>query len=90
MVIQKKMNQQKIDADIISKSRMHWMDNAKIITSDFITIALNLGAHFKMFTEKVIQINNINSRIILLEKKGISHLSKTEKEEYTELKNAIK
>lgn len=90
MVIQKKMNQQKIDADIISKSRMHWMDNAKIITSDFITIALNLGAHFKMFTEKVIQINNINSRIILLEKNGISHLSKTEKEEYTELKNAIK
>lgn len=48
------MNQQKIDADIISKSRMHWMDNAKIITSDFIAIALNLGAHFKMFTEKVI------------------------------------
>lgn len=84
------MNQQKIDADIISKSRMHWMDNAKIITSEFIIIALTLGAQYKMFTEKVIQIKNINSRIIFLEKKGNSHLSKIEKEEYTELKNAIK
>lgn len=89
MVIQKEMNQQKIDADIISKSRMHWMDNAKIITSDFITIALNLGANFKMFKEKVIQFNNISSRIVFLEKKGNSHLSKIEKEEYTELKNGI-
>lgn len=90
MVIQKEMNQQKIDADIISKSRMHWIDNVKIISSDFITISLNLGAHFKMFTEKVIQFNNISSRIVFLEKKGNSNLSKIEKEEYTELKNAIK
>ena len=43
-----------------------------------------------MFTEKVIQFNNISSRIVFLEKKGNSNLSKIEKEEYTELKNAIK
>ena len=46
----------------------------------------NISAHFKMFTEKVIQFNNISSRIVFLEKKGNSNLSKIEKEEYTELK----
>lgn len=56
---QEKMDQKKIDADIISKSRMHWIDNIKIISSQFITESLALGAHYKMFIEKIYQYNKL-------------------------------
>lgn len=61
---QEKMDQKKIDADIISKSRMHWIDNVKIISSQFITDSLYLGAHYKMFIEKVYQYNQLNELFV--------------------------
>lgn len=60
LLIQKKIEQKKIDADIISKSRIHWIDNARTITSQFITDSLLLGAHYKMFIEKIYQYNQLN------------------------------
>lgn len=63
LIIQKNMDQKKIDADIISKSRMHWIDNSKSITSQFITDALMLGAQYKMFIEKIKQYNILKKHI---------------------------
>lgn len=60
LLIQKKIEQKKIDADIISKSRIHWIDNSRTITSQFITDSLFLGAHYKMFIEKIYQYNQLN------------------------------
>lgn len=39
---QHQLEQKKIDADIISKSRMHWIDNTKDIASEFLVDALKL------------------------------------------------
>lgn len=74
MLIQKEMDQKKIDADIISKSRMHWIDNTKMITSTFITDSLSLGANFKMFTEKIVQHNGI-----LIDMKNLREMSMNKK-----------
>ncbi|MDT2638631.1 hypothetical protein P7D31_00685 [Enterococcus dongliensis] len=87
ILIQKEMDQKKIDADIISKSRMHWIDNTKMITSTFITDSLSLGANFKMFTEKIVQYNEIlinmrNLREMSINKKIPQSERNKAKEEY--------
>lgn len=54
---QKVIDQKKIDADIISKSRMHWIDNTKVLFSRFLTNAIDLSAENVMFNEKILQLN---------------------------------
>ncbi|WP_427813521.1 hypothetical protein ACQKTA_09095 [Enterococcus sp. 22-H-5-01] len=68
MLIQKEMDQKKIDADIISKSRMSWMDNAKKITAQFLNDSLSLSAQFVMFNEKILQYNQNNSDAVAAKK----------------------
>ena len=72
ILIQKEMDQKKIDADIISKSRMHWIDNTKMVTSTFITDSLSLGANMKMFTQKIIQLNGIRIEMSELHEKSMN------------------
>ncbi len=72
MLIQKEMDQKKIDADIISKSRMHWIDNTKMITSTFITDSLSLGANMRMFTQKIVQYNGIRIEMSELQEKSVN------------------
>lgn len=72
MLIQKEMDQKKIDADIISKSRMHWIDNTKTITSTFITDSLSLGANMRMFTQKIVQLNRKRIEMTELRKKSVN------------------
>lgn len=55
---QKLMDQKKIDADIISKSRMHWIDNTKVIVTTFVSNALELSANNVMFNQKILQLNS--------------------------------
>lgn len=50
------MEQKKIDADIISKSRMHWIDNTKDIASEFLVDALKATAITKLSIEKLKEI----------------------------------
>lgn len=54
---QRVIDQKKIDADIISKSRMHWIDNTKVLVSRFLTNVIDLSAEYVMFNEKILQLN---------------------------------
>ncbi|EGO7788316.1 hypothetical protein FKJ76_002681, partial [Enterococcus faecalis] len=40
--LQKEITQKQIDADVILKSRMHWIDNTKNIASEFLIDSLKL------------------------------------------------
>ncbi|MGG5306953.1 hypothetical protein IGK38_001618 [Enterococcus pernyi] len=51
------MEQKKIDADIISKSRMHWIDNTKDIASEFLVDTLKATAITKISIEKLKEIH---------------------------------
>lgn len=53
---QQQMEQKKIDADIISKSRMHWIDNTKDIASEFLIDALRIVTLNAMIVDKFISI----------------------------------
>ncbi|EGP4990915.1 hypothetical protein ACTXLQ_00490 [Enterococcus hirae] len=54
---QHEMEQKKIDADIISKSRMHWIDNTKDIASEFLVDTLRATAITKLSIEKLKEIH---------------------------------
>ncbi|EYT95628.1 MULTISPECIES: HMG-box domain-containing protein [Enterococcus] len=56
------LEQKKIDADIISKSRMHWIDNTKEITTLFLNTSLKLTSLYVMFSQKAKQFNEYNAR----------------------------
>lgn len=67
---QRKMEQKKIDADIISKSRMHWIDSTKDISSEFMTNSLRLGSlnvtyaeQNQIYRDKVSKISMIKNRL---------------------------
>ncbi|EOH66084.1 hypothetical protein [Enterococcus mundtii] len=48
---QHQLEQKKIDADIISKSRIHWIDNTKDIASEFLVDSLRLVSLNTMLVE---------------------------------------
>lgn len=76
---QKIMDQKKIDADIISKSRMHWVDNTKLIISRFIGNSLDLSANNVMFNQKIYQYRK-KVEESSYDKKIIDDKSKTKKD----------
>lgn len=76
---QNKWEQKKIDADIISKSRMHWIDSTKIIMTRFISNALELSAANVMFNQKIVQ-HNQNLAVINAAKKASETTSLTKRE----------
>ncbi|EMF0589537.1 TPA: hypothetical protein QFP75_001209 [Enterococcus faecium] len=53
---QHQMEQKKIDADIISKSRMHWIDNTKDIASEFLINSLRIVTLNAMLVDKFTSI----------------------------------
>ncbi|MBO1306555.1 hypothetical protein JZO70_10300 [Enterococcus sp. 669A] len=88
MEVQKEMDQKKIDADIISKSRMHWIDNTKILTTTFLTDSVTLASNYKMFVQKIVQLNGIKIDAgVNLERSKNAKLSREERDfarsEYT-------
>lgn len=67
---EKNMTKQKIDADIISKSRMHWMDETKEIATEFLNTSLSLGSHNTMYAEKCLQYQEYTMRSIIMKAKS--------------------
>lgn len=53
----KKLEQKKIDADIISKSRMQWINETRKLVSDFMNDASLLLAQITLFCEKNVQVS---------------------------------
>jgi len=53
----KKLEQKKIDADIISKSRMQWINETRKLVSDFMNDASLLLAQITLFCEKSVQVS---------------------------------
>ncbi|MEG7636849.1 hypothetical protein SQQ66_00420 [Enterococcus casseliflavus] len=80
------LEQKKIDADIISKSRMHWIDSTKEIVTSFLNASLKLSSSYVMFSEKIKQYNEYNIRAAnfkaLSNDKKISH---TDRKKYKDI-----
>ncbi len=68
-----KWNQKKIDADIISKSRMQWINETKKLTSDFMNDSSFLLA-ITLFCEKSLQYEAYS-----IKWKGLNEVKKTSK-----------
>lgn len=64
----KKLEQKKIDADIISKSRMQWINENRSLTSDFMNDTSFLLAQITLFCEKSVQVSEYNAALINLER----------------------
>lgn len=64
----KKLEQKKINADIISKSRMQWINETKKLTSDFLNDSSFLLAQITLFCEKNLQISVYNEELLKLNK----------------------
>lgn len=62
-----KWNQKKIDADIISKSRMQWINETKKLVSDFMNDSSFLLAQITLFCEKNVQVSEYWSALNNLE-----------------------
>lgn len=67
---QQELEQKKIDADIISKSRMHWIDSTKDTTSEFLTNSLRLGSlnvtyaeQNRIYRDKISKISRIKNHL---------------------------
>lgn len=58
-------NQKKIDADLVSKSRMEWMNETKKLISEFLMDSQMIMANLVMFHEKKCTINSLEIRIFL-------------------------
>ena len=88
--LQKEITQKQIDADVILKSRMHWIDNTKNIASEFlidslklVTLNANLVEHYYKITAlRELQHNN---SLKLKEK----DLDTDEKEKATKIKKTV-
>ena len=67
---ERNITKQKINADIISKSRMHWMDETKEIATEFLNTSLSLGSQITMFAEKCLQYRNYINEYELMKLKS--------------------
>lgn len=59
---EKNMTKQKIDADIISKSRIHWMDETKQIATEFLNTSLSLGSLSTLFAQNSLRYRQYEVR----------------------------
>lgn len=59
---EKNMTKQKIDADIISKSRIHWMDETKQIVTEFLNTSLSLGSLSTLFAQNCLRYRQYEVR----------------------------
>ncbi|WP_373471803.1 hypothetical protein [Carnobacterium alterfunditum] len=59
----KKLEQKKIDADIISKSRMQWIIETRKLVSDFMNDASFLLAQITLFCEKSVQVSEYCAKL---------------------------